>query len=170
VNMAGNGTLRSTTSGSISFVSTVDGPAGLTLDPAGTATVGAAVATTTSLDSLTTTSTTGKLQINGGLVKTLNGQTNAGPVSLGGTSDVTLNSTSGTAAISFGAAATIDGPKGLIVTNGGTTTLNAAVGGNSALDSFSTTSTTGTLQINGGSIKTLNGQTYAGPVRIGAAA
>ena len=63
-------TVLSTNSGAISFSSTVNGAQDLTVSTGGTALFGGPVGGTTALTSLTTTSATGTLAINGGAVTT----------------------------------------------------------------------------------------------------
>jgi filamentous hemagglutinin family protein len=98
-----------------------------------------------------------------GNVTTAAGQTYSGAVTLG--ANVTL-SDSGGSPVDF--KSTVDGAQALTVTTAGTATFAGAVGGSTALTSLAVT--TGTAALNGGTITTTGGQTYSGPVTLGAAA
>ena len=154
--------LISTGAGSVTFSSTVDGGANLTLNGSGINTLTAAVGATTPLTSLTTDAG-GSTAINGGSVKTTGAQTYNDAVTLG--ADTTLTST-GNGNINL--ASTVNGAQTLTVNTGGTTTFGGAVGGTSALTSV-TTDTTGTTAINGGAVTTTGAQTYNDAVSLGAA-
>jgi hypothetical protein len=147
--------------GTIQFSSTVDattpGVQGLSITSTGSTTFSGAVGAT-ALNSFS--SGVGTTKINGGSLRTSGTQTFNGPVTLG-VSLATLTSVN--QAITF--SGTVDGPQGLAISTGGTTTFTGAVG-TTALASFSSGS--GTTQINGGLLQTTGSQTYNGPVTLGA--
>ena len=153
--------------GTIDFASTVDGAEALAVsNPTGTVTFDGVVGGSVALNSLAVTA--GTVNLSGGSattgVKTTNGQTYSGPVTLG--TDNKLTDAGGT--IDF--ASTVDGAKALAVSNPtGTVTFGGLVGeGGAALTSLAVTA--GTINLNGGSattgVKTTNGQTYTGPVTL----
>jgi hypothetical protein len=177
-------TISSTTSGNIQFTSTVDGAPvdtqDLTVNGTAGITFSGAVGggATGELNSLTVSGATLSL----GAVKTHNNQSYTGTTSttLSGSYNTSNNGTfkvtgaailGGTTAVSTGSGtvmftSTVDGANTLNVNTSGTVTFSGAVGG-TALSSLSSLGT-GTVQINGGSIKTNGGQAYSGAVTLGA--
>lgn len=161
VTLTGN-VVISTGAGNVTFNSTVDGGFDLTLNGTGNNTFKDAVGNTAALNSLTTDAG-GTTKINGGLVKTVAGQSYGDAVTVGQVDAAFTSTTAG--AINF--ASTLDGSKNVNVNTTGATTFGGAVGGNTALDSL-TTDSGGTTTINGGSVKTGGAQTYNDAVTIGA--
>jgi hypothetical protein len=166
VTLGAHTTLTSTGAGNITLSAAVNGGFGLTVNTAGTMTLGGAVGATTALVSLTTDAP-GTTRINGGSVKTTGAQSYNDAVTIeaatiGGAT--TLTST-GAGNISF--ASTVNGPVPLRVNTAGTTTLGGAVGGGAALASLTTDGAGGT-QINGGGVTTFLDQTYGDAVTLGA--
>ena len=147
------------------FASTVAGGNALTVTDSGGAVVfGSTVGSGTALSSLTTTGTT-TLDSN---VTTTGNQTYNSAVVLGGND--TLNSNSGSANGNIDFASTVNGNYALTVTSGsGTDTFAGIVGGGTKLASLSDT-TTGAIDLNTTAVSTQGaaGQTYSGPVVLGA--
>ena len=125
----------------LAFLTTVAGSgaispdSSLTLDAPGLITFGAAVGTTTPLTSLTVNG--GTLQLNGGSVSTVLGQTYNAPVVLGASAVLTSASIAGPDDnVVFNS--TLDGSYALAINTGGLTQFNAQIGGTAALASLTT--------------------------------
>jgi len=161
VTIGANTTFRSTGSGDIKFVTTLDGGFDATINTSGITTFGGAVGATTALTSVTTDAG-GSLVISGGSVKTTGNQLYNDPASLG--ADAVLTST-GAGNIRF--FSTVDGAFALTANTGGTTRFDGQVGGTTPLASV-TTDATGTTAINGGVVNTTTFQTYGDNVTLGA--
>jgi filamentous hemagglutinin family protein len=131
--------------GDINLANTVDGTQTLAVNTAGTTTFGGVVGGGTALTSLTTDAP-GTTALNGGIVRTADGQTYNDDLTLG--AGTTLTS-SGGADITF--AKTINGAQTLAVNTAGTTTFGGIVGGGTALTSL-TTDAAGTTALNGGTV------------------
>ncbi len=177
-------TLTTTNNGAVTFNSTVDSTSttaeSLTISAGSgtidfTTNVGAShvlgaigitdTSTTTfsgSVSAASLSTGTGTTDINGGSVTTSGAQTYNGPVIL--SSNTNLSSTGGGG---IDLSSTVNGAFSLSSSTSGTTTLGGAVGGTTALTSF-TSSGTGAIDINTASVKTSGGQTYTGPVVLGA--
>jgi hypothetical protein len=129
----------------------------------GSVTLNGAVGTSaTPLASLSLTG--GILNLDGGTITTSGIQSYTGPVALG--TDTTLDSSAGNGNIGF--SSTVTGNRNLTVNAGtGSVTLNGAVGTSATpLASFSLTG--GALDLDGGTVTTSGGQSYTGPVALGA--
>ncbi|CAM8646799.1 Repeats of unknown function DUF5649 [Oxalobacteraceae bacterium] len=137
VTLGVNTTLDSTGGGAISFADTIDGAVQLSLNTTGTTTFGGAIGATTALSSVTT-NTGGSLSLNGGSITTTGAQTYGEAVTLG------VNTTLSGNNISF--ASTINGAQALTITDAGSTTLGAALGGATSLTELAINSAS--LQIN----------------------
>jgi filamentous hemagglutinin family protein len=126
--------------------------------------LGGAVGSTAPLSSLAVTAS--DIDVNGGSVTTVAGQTYSGPVTLG--ADTTLSGVG----ISLGGTLKSDGTsRSLTINDSGTTTLSGAVGGAGAAgDKLSSLSTdaAGSTAILGGSISTTGSQTFNDAVTLGA--
>ena len=147
-----------TSSGNVSFNSTIDGPGGLVVNAAGITTFGDVVGGTTPLASLQTNGG-GTTEINGGSVETIGDQTYDDAVELGVFATLTSSGN-----VSFNS--TVDGPGGLVVDAAGITTFGDVVGGTTSLASLQTNGG-GTTEINGGSVETIGDQTYDDAVELG---
>lgn len=155
-------------SGAVSFDSTVDSSAGNTFSltvaaSTGTATFGGAVGGIDALSQLIVTATT--IALDGGSVRSTGDQVFNGAVSLGAATD--LNTTQG-AVISFNG--TLDGANALTiggVHTAGEVIFGGNVGGATALTSLAVTATR--ILINGSSVVTsgVAGQTFNGDVFLG---
>ncbi|WP_293777560.1 filamentous hemagglutinin N-terminal domain-containing protein [uncultured Oxalicibacterium sp.] len=110
----------------------------------------------------TSLSKDGTVLLNGGEVTTVGAQTYGAPVTLG--DDTVLESTNGGNIVFAG---TVDGNHDLTIKTDGTTRFTQAVGETTELASL-TTMGAGTVQINGGSVKTAGDQTYDNAVALGA--
>ena len=139
--------------GAVRFLSTVDGPNGLTVTGSSTRFTGA-VGVGVNLASL---EVTGAVTLNGGAVTTTGDQTYNGAMTLG--ANTTLISNSG-GALSLAA---VNGARTLTL-NGTSVALNGAIGGTNALTSLDVTGTT-TL---GANVTTTGAQTYNSFVILGA--
>ena len=144
--------LSDTGNGDITFNSTVDGGQTLAVNTAGTTTFGGAVGNATPLASLTTDAP-GETDINGGSVATTGAQDYKDKVVL--TAD-TVNSGS---TINYESTVNVNGAYNL--TDTGATIFGGLVSVVSLTDNGSTA-------INGGGVTTQSGQTYNGPVTLGA--
>jgi filamentous hemagglutinin family protein len=162
VTVSGLLTLASSGSGAITFEQTLDGAATLTVNTSGATTFGGAVGGTTPISGLNTDAG-GTTAINGGSVTTTLQQFYQDAVTLG--ADTTLTSTG--SGISFGS--TLDGAHILSISTQANSDLifAGAVGGTAPLKSLSETQA-GRTQINGGSVKTVNAQSYNDAVLLGA--
>lgn len=161
VNFSTNTTLTSTGGSSIEFSSTVDGGVDLNIDTAGNTIFNAAVGSNTALNSLTTNAG-GSTQINGSAITTAGSQTYHDAVTLGAN---TILSSNGIADIIFNS--TLNGAFTLNINTAGNSTFNGTVGNTDALTSLITNST-GTTNINGGSITTTGAQAFDDAVLLGA--
>lgn len=150
----GADTTLSSTSGTVTFASTLDGAQALTIT-AGGASFGGAVGGTTPLTSLSTSGST-TLANN---VTTSGGQSYGAMMLVG---DVALTSTGGGNVTLH---STIDGAHRLTVTTSGTTTFTGAVGGTGALSSLSVSSP-GSTTLDAG-VTTMGTQSYGGAVTLG---
>ncbi|NDF45470.1 MAG: hypothetical protein EB125_07205, partial [Betaproteobacteria bacterium] len=103
------------------------------------------------------------ITLNSGSISTTGGQTYNGAVILG--VNTTLSSTA-SGDITFGS--TLNGDKTLVVNTSGATIFTGAVGGATALTSL-TTDATGTVAINGGSVRTSGTQSFGELLSLGAA-
>src|SRR6185437_2791183 len=161
VTLSANAALAST-AGNIKFLGTLDGTFDLTTTTiAGKATTFAgATGVGAALNSLTVN---GAADLNGGPVKTVNDQTYNGAATL--SANAALASTAGN--VEF--LGTLDGTFDLSTTTaaGKATTFAGATGVGAALNSLTVN---GTADLNGGTVKTVNDQTYNGPVMLGAIA
>ncbi|MGQ0570846.1 MAG: beta strand repeat-containing protein, partial [Armatimonadota bacterium] len=141
--------LTATTSGSVSFAGTVDGPQALTVNAPASATFSANVGGATPLARLTVNApnvtvgnaaTNGAQQYNGNAVLRGTYVTNGGTFGITGTtilgSDTTINTSSGN--VTFGS--TIDGNFSLAVNDGGRNKFMGAIGSTTALANISTDS------------------------------
>ena len=137
----------------LNFASTVDGPAALTLNSTGTATLAGAVGFLQNLDKLVVTAAAINLP---GSVSTVNGQTYSGPVNLTAATTLTGND------IAFNGK--VDGAQTLNVNAAGLTRFAGAVGAGTKLASV-TTSALGSTQI-GANISTSGDQSYNDPVTM----
>ncbi|MCA1661494.1 MAG: hypothetical protein LC648_04790, partial [Novosphingobium sp.] len=164
VTLSADTTLSSTMGGAIGFGSTVDSDAtarALTVTTSGLTTFGGAVGATNTLSSLTANGG-GTTALDGGLVRTIGGQTYSDAVMLGAAT--VLNST-GNGTIDF--AGTLDGAQTLAVNTGGLTLFRGPVGAGTALTSL-TTDAPGTTTIHGGTVNTTGAQTYNDAVTLSA--
>ncbi|MDB5323508.1 MAG: hypothetical protein JWN40_5139 [Phycisphaerales bacterium] len=116
VSVSGVATLKSLGSGSITFVSTLDGPGALSIGQ-GTVAFNGAVGSTSPLASLSTGN--GTITVKGGLVRTTGGQTYPGPVNLN--SDTTFKSEGG-GDITFTSSFT-GSTKNIFISTSGVTTI-----------------------------------------------
>jgi filamentous hemagglutinin family protein len=156
---------ESTNGGVIAFNRTLDGAADVVVTTAGLTSLQGAVGGITPLASLTT-SGDGTTAIHGGTVTTTNGQSYGdGPyrerVTLG-TGVQTLTSTANALILFRGP---VDGAGGLIVTTGGVTSFQDAVGETTPLASL-TTNGGNTTAVNGAGVKTVGAQTYDDTVTV----
>ena len=164
VTVLSNATLTSTMNGAVTFQTSLDGPAALTVNTGGTTSFLGAVGATTALASLTTDAG-GETDINGLTVTTTGAQSYGDAVVL--SADATLTSTGGGA---IGFASTVNSqtatPRALTVNTVGATTFGGAVGTTNALASL-TTDAPGSTALNGGAVTTTGAQTYNDPVTLG---
>ncbi|MBY0270648.1 MAG: hypothetical protein K2X06_12310, partial [Burkholderiales bacterium] len=157
-----NGMTLSATAGNVSFLNGVTTGAASTLATTGTLQIGDATADVSSI--------AGGLSRGAGLQTILaGGITVAGAVSLSNTiipAGQVATLSSGANPVTFNA--TVDGPGGLTVNSGGTTTFVGQVGATTALSGL-TTDAAGTTVISGGLVSTngVVGQAYNDPVSIG---
>jgi hypothetical protein len=100
--------------------------------------------------------------LNGATINTTGAQTYNGAVTLGAN---TILSTGGTAGVNF--VGTIEGSYSLIVNSAGATVFGGAVGTEAALTSV-TTDQAGSVEINGGLVRTTGAQTYNERMSLGA--
>lgn len=163
VTLGADTTLTSTGANDIDLKSSVDGAFALTVNTGGTTHFRSALGGTTPLASLAT-DTAGVTVLDDGLVVTSGGQTYNDSLVLG--ADTILTSTAG-GGIRFNG--TVDGPFALTVNTGGTTQINAAIGGIAPLTNL-VTDAPGTTAINGGSVTTSADQDFQDAVVLGAAA
>jgi hypothetical protein len=183
VTLLSDTTLNSSTSGSVTFNSTVDtdpaatGLRALTINSDGVTTFKAAVGDTRELSSLTVqgflvgSQELGNTVINAGSINTTGDQTYNNPVTL--LSDTTLNS-SASGAVTFNSTVDTDSSatalRALTINSDGVTTFNAAVGATRELSSLTIqgflvgSPELGNTVINAGSINTTGDQTYNNPV------
>jgi filamentous hemagglutinin family protein len=154
-------TLTSTTSGAITFSSTVDGGNTLAVNTAGVATFTGAVGGGTPLTSVTTDAP-GSTDINGGAVNTTGAQDFKDAVSLG--SDTTFHSSGGG---TINIESTLDGAVNVFFSTTSTTTLGGVVGGGTPLASLMVDAGGGTTSINTTAVTTAGNQTYENPVSVG---
>ncbi|QGN55301.1 filamentous hemagglutinin N-terminal domain-containing protein [Novosphingobium sp. Gsoil 351] len=149
-----NGTTLTGTTGS--FAAGLNGNGfDLTLNYSGTSAIGSGF---TGIKNLTT-GNGGTTQLSGAI--STNGSQSYGDVVL-----LTGNTTLSGSAIGF--SETLDGGFDLTANSAGVTSFSKAVGATTALASL-TTNATGTTALDGGSVRTVNGQSYGDPVTLGAA-
>ncbi len=170
VTLSANTVLSDTASGAITFgpTASVSGAAEtLEVETAGATSFGAAVAAKSLI--VDQTDPSGTISLDGGTVTTSAGQTYDGAVTLGAK---TVLTDTGSGAISFGPAATVNGAESLTVKTDGTTTFSSAIGGLVPLNSLTTggagtTTGVGTTMIDGGAVYA-NTQDYQNAVVLGA--
>jgi hypothetical protein len=156
-----NLTLNSVSSGTIIFDSTVDGAENLRTNTAGATIFDGAVGGVTALTSLNTDAG-GSTAVNGGSVRTSGVQTYNDPVTIGAGANF---SSTGGGNIVF--ASMVEGGFAAVISTGGVTTFNGAVGNVAPLTSL-TTAASGSTTINGGAVQTTGAQSYGDPLSIGA--
>ncbi|QDT42993.1 Extracellular serine protease precursor [Gimesia alba] len=160
VTLGMNTILTSSGSGAITFDQTLNGAFSLGLNTDGTTNFNGFVGNTDALTGLATDAN-GSTNINGGSIATTGSQIFNNAVLLG--ADATLSSAA-SGDIAF--MSTLNGTFALNVNTGGTTLFNNQVGNTAELTSL-TTDTTGTTQINGGSVTTSGSQTFHDAVSLG---
>ncbi len=153
--LLGVGVNNTLTGTNVTLGGTVDGHQSLAINASGTTTLGGAVGATTALSSL---STQGATNLNGGSVRTTGAQSYGGAVTLGANTTVTANT------VDFNG--TVDGARTLLVNDSGTTTFHGNVGGNTALTSLTTTA--GGSTVLPAQVSTTGAQTYGDPVTLSA--
>jgi hypothetical protein len=158
--------LTSTSSGDITFGSTLNGGFGLTTSTAGNTIFGGVVGGTSSLTTLTTLAG-GTTKLNSTGVNTSGAQSYGNAVTLGGNEILTSTAAGG---ISF--ANTINGAKSLLITNAsGAVALNGSIGSGTALSSLTIgTGDTTTLGNSATTITTSGAQSYGSALSIGTGA
>ncbi|QDV16090.1 Extracellular serine protease precursor [Gimesia panareensis] len=156
-----NTVLSSSSSGTIQFVSTLDGAYTLNINTDGTTIFDDQVGNSAALVSLTT-NVNGTTQINGGSIETTGDQIFNDDIELGAN---TILTSTGSGAITFDNR--LNGGYTLEVNTDGDTTFNGTVGDTDELTSL-TTDANGTTYINGGSIATSDGQLFNDAVMLGA--
>ena len=162
--LASDSVLKSTgtgVNGDITLSGTVDGAYSLNINTAGTTDLAGAIGGTTALTSLTTDGP-GSTTISGPGVRTTGTQIYNDAVQV--TSNAVLISTEG-GDVAFND--TVDGSGSLEVNTAGVTRFEGAVGGTTALASL-TTDSEGSVEINGGSVRTVGAQSYGDAVTLGA--
>ncbi len=146
--------------GAVTFAGTLDGASagtsGVTIAAAGAVTFAQAVGGATALQSLTAGGAS--VAVNGGLVKTTQGQTYNAPVTVG--QDTAFTATGG-GAVAFND--TLSGAFAVSVNTTGATTFAKAVNVGTL-----STDAGGTTAVNGGSVTTAGGQSYGDAVAVGA--
>ncbi|HSW69003.1 MAG TPA: filamentous hemagglutinin N-terminal domain-containing protein, partial [Gammaproteobacteria bacterium] len=157
VNLTGDSTLQSNSSGDIHFSSTLDGGQALVVNTAGVSFFGAAVGGSSALTSLTTNSG-GSTSIASN-ISTTGAQTFNDAVTLTGSGTF---ASSGSGNIGF--ASTLNGAFDLVFNTSGITSFGNVVGGSSALNSL-TTNAGGSTSI-GANITTVNAQTFNDAVNL----
>ena len=141
----------------------VAGNANLTVNASGVTTFGQAVGGLQALTSLTTDAG-GSTQLDGGLVRTTGDQRYQDGVTLGADATLTGVNVRFTNTLNDDATA---GNANLAINASGVTTFGQAVGGLQALTSL-TTDAAGTMQLDGGVVRTTGDQTYLDAVTLGA--
>lgn len=153
------------TSGGISFTSTVYGAKTLKLTSSSGTTFGGLVGGTVgAATNLTSLEVNGPVTINAASITSSGTQTYNDAVSL--EHDTSLSVTSATGTITFASAATIDGTKSLELSATGGTIFGASVG-NAEGKALTNLTITGPLSVNCETIKTSGNQTYYDTVTIG---
>ncbi|WP_197997539.1 cadherin domain-containing protein, partial [Gimesia panareensis] len=156
-----NTILSSSASGTIQFVSTLNGAYTLNINTDGTTIFDDQVGNSAALVSLTT-NVNGTTQINGGSIETTGDQIFNDDVELGAN---TILTSTGSGAITFHER--LNGTYTLEIKTDGDTTFNNTVGDTNELASL-TTDANGTTNVNGGSIATTGGQLFNDAVMLGA--
>jgi hypothetical protein len=145
--------------GAITFASTLNGAAAVTVTSAGLIAFFGAVGGVTPLISLSTVGG-GTTDLNAGIVTTVGDQNYAAPVIL------TANTVLTAANVTFAQTLNSDGtPRSLLVNASGVTNFGGAVGNTQRLASL-TTDAPGATRINGGLVNTVGSQTYGDAVTL----
>ncbi|QDT97380.1 cadherin domain-containing protein [Gimesia aquarii] len=159
--LGANTVLTSTSTGDITFNSTLNGAFTLDINTDGNTTFNDTVGNSVALTSLTTDAN-GTTNINGGSVNTTGNQIFNDAVLLGANTVLTS-----TAAGDITFESTLNGAFTLNINTDGNTTFNDTVGNSNALTSL-TTDANGTTNINGGSVNTTGNQIFNDAVVLGA--
>ncbi|MBA4109002.1 MAG: hypothetical protein C0487_05370 [Leptothrix sp. (in: Bacteria)] len=133
----------------------VDGARALAINASGTTTLGGIVGAPTALTSL---STSGATNLNGGSIRTTGAQSYGGAVTLGANTTVTANT------VDFNG--TVNGSRALVINDSGTTTFHGNVGNTAALGSLVTTA--GGSTVLPAQVTTTGAQVYGDPVTLSA--
>ncbi len=184
VTLGANTTLTSTNSGAIVFNSTVDSSkTGAGTDPVVYTSDGHTLITNSGSNATTFNGAVGAagnsqlgslnasasvININGSAITTTGAQHYNQAVVLGGTTTDNATTLTSTANGEIHFVSTVNGAKNLIVVSGGIKIFGGAVGATTPLASLYVDDLVGTIQINGGSVRTTGAQTYKDAVTLGA--